>query len=178
MLRSSSSEDLAFDPEIDRTYHRRLRARRANFATFEAMEGHRGENNPPPAVDGIGNNPNQVTANENNPMQVARNDLHRPMCELFMPTVNGVAPSIAWPTIQANNFELKPALIQMVQVNPLGGGSSEDTHDHLTNFLQICAIIKSNGVSDDAIRLRLFPFSLKDKARSWLNSLPPHSLTN
>ena len=48
----------------------------------------------------------------------------------------------------------------------------------MTNFLQICATNKSNGVSDDPIRLRLFPFSLRDKARSWLNSLPAHSLTS
>ena len=46
-----------------------------------------------------------------------------------------VAPSIAYPTIQANNFELKPALIQMVQVNQFGGGATEDPHDHITNFL-------------------------------------------
>ena len=36
---------------------------------------------------------------------------------------------------------------------------------------------KQNGVSDDAIRLRLFPFTLKDKAKSWLNSLPSGSIT-
>nr|ABD63156.1 Retrotransposon gag protein [Asparagus officinalis] len=34
-----------------------------------------------------------------------------------------------------------------------------------------------NGVSDDAIKLRLFPFSLRDKARAWLQSLPPGSIT-
>ena len=32
-------------------------------------------------------------------------------------------------------------------------------------------------MSEDAIRLRLFPFSLKDKAKSWLNSLPAGSIT-
>ena len=66
----------------------------------------------------------------------------------------------------------------MVQVNQFGGGPLEDPRDHLTNFLQICATIKSNGVSDDVIRLHLFPFSLRDKARSWLNSLPAQSLTS
>ena len=88
------------------------------------------------------------------------------MSEYFIPTVDGVASSIVWQTIQANNFELKPALIQMVQVNQFGRVALEDRHNHLMNFLQICSIIKSNGVSKDAIRLLLFPFSLRDKARS------------
>ena len=32
-------------------------------------------------------------------------------------------------------------------------------------------------MTDDAIRLRLFPFSLRDKAKVWLNSLPPGIIT-
>ncbi|KAL8135185.1 hypothetical protein AgCh_010012 [Apium graveolens] len=36
---------------------------------------------------------------------------------------------------------------------------------------------KFNNVSDDAIKLRLFPFSLRDKAKCLLNSLPPGSIT-
>ena len=32
-------------------------------------------------------------------------------------------------------------------------------------------MFRVNGVPDDAIRLRLFPFSLKNKIREWLNSL-------
>ena len=34
-----------------------------------------------------------------------------------------------------------------------------------------------NGVSNDAIRLRLFPFSLKDKAKSWLLNSNANSYT-
>ena len=39
-------------------------------------------------------------------------------------------------------------------------------------------MVKYNGVSDDAILLRLFPFSLKDKAKHWLYSEPPESITS
>ena len=38
--------------------------------------------------------------------------------------------------------------------------------------------LKYNGVSNDALRLWLLPFTLKDKARSWLKSQPPSSFTN
>ena len=39
-------------------------------------------------------------------------------------------------------------------------------------------MVKYNGVSDDVIRLRLFPFSLKDKAKQWLTTEPPDSITS
>ena len=39
-------------------------------------------------------------------------------------------------------------------------------------------MFRVNGVRDDAIRLRLFSFSLKDKAREWFNCLPARSITN
>ena len=115
-----------FDLEIERTLHRRLRERRV--------------------MEGNGNNDHNAIMR-----QRVGNEDNRWMCEYFMPTVDGVAPSIAQPVVQVNNFELKPALIQMVQVNQFGGGALEDPHAHLMNFLQICATIKSNGVSNDAI---------------------------
>ena len=39
-------------------------------------------------------------------------------------------------------------------------------------------MFRVNGVPDDAIRRRLFLFSLKDKAREWLNSLPAGSISD
>ena len=39
-------------------------------------------------------------------------------------------------------------------------------------------MFRFNDVPDDAIRLRLFSFSLKDRAREWLNSLPAGSISD
>ncbi|KAL0416263.1 UNVERIFIED_CONTAM: hypothetical protein Slati_3458200 [Sesamum latifolium] len=45
------------------------------------------------------------------------------------------------------------------------------------NFLEICNTFRFNGVSNDAVRLRIFPFSLCDTAKDWLQSLPAGSIT-
>ena len=41
-----------------------------------------------------------------------------------MPSVNGATSSIRRPAIQANNFEIKPAIIQMIQQTIQFGGLS------------------------------------------------------
>lgn len=52
-------------------------------------------------------------------------------------------------------------MIHMIQVNPQFWGSiNEDPIQHLEWFLTICNTFKYNGVSDDAINIQLFPFSL------------------
>ncbi|KAL8120347.1 hypothetical protein AgCh_017503 [Apium graveolens] len=86
--------------------------------------------------------------------------------------------SIIHPAIQANTFEIKPGTIQMVQNSvSFGGASTEDPNMHIRNFVEICSTFKYNGITDEAIKLRLFPFSLRDKAKDWLHSLPAGSIT-
>ena len=58
------------------------------------------------------------------------------------------------------------------------GLPSEDPNLHIAYFFDICDMFRVNGVPDDAIRLRLFPFSLKDRVREWLNSLPAGSISD
>ena len=87
-------------------------------------------------------------------------------------------PVIRRPTIQENNFELKPITLQLLQGIQFHGLAQEDLNAHILNFLEECDTVKYNRVSNDAIRLRLFPFSLKEKAKHWLISASLDSITS
>ena len=54
------------------------------------------------------------------------------------------------------NFEIKTGLITMVQASPFCGKANEDVSAHLQQFLELCNTFVIKGVSQDAIRLRLF----------------------
>ena len=101
----------------------------------------------------------------------------RALRDFALPSAQGSQTSITRPTVNANNFEIKPSLIQMVQQSQFGGNALDDPNAHLATFLEICDTIKLNGVGDDAIRLRLFPFSLRDKAKMWLHSHAPNTFS-
>ncbi|XP_075479287.1 uncharacterized protein LOC142520172 [Primulina tabacum] len=102
----------------------------------------------------------------------------RTVYDLTRQTTGGYGSSITRPTVEANNFELKPSIIQMIQYQVrFKGSQTEDPNAHLEGFLSICDTIKFNGVSTDAIRLRLFPFSLHGEAAEWLRDLPAGSIT-
>jgi hypothetical protein len=66
-----------------------------------------------------------------------------------------------------NGFELKPALINMVQASQFCGKAHEDLSAHRQHFLETCSTFTIKGVTGDAILLRLFPFSLLRKAKQW-----------
>ncbi|KAL3520018.1 hypothetical protein ACH5RR_018167 [Cinchona calisaya] len=51
-----------------------------------------------------------------------------------------------------------------------GGGPTEDPHAHLRNFEEIISTFRYNRVSPDAVRMMAFSFSLRDKAKWWLQS--------
>jgi hypothetical protein len=59
-------------------------------------------------------------------------------------------------------FEIKVSTIRMVQHSPFTG--KEDPNLHLQAFVQLCQIFYEDGVTQDQMRARLFPFSLLGKA--------------
>ena len=74
------------------------------------------------------------------------------------------------------NFEIKSGTLRALQ--EFHGYDSENPYDHIRDFEAICGTVKITNMTDDEFRLRVFPFSLKDRAKTWLNSLPPASITS
>ena len=156
----------SFDPEPERTFLRRLReARRRDHVVhnplFEdseeegEMSSHNENNRPPPPPP-----PQQLLKDFSQPSSATAGYGYRP------------------PETEAANFELKPSLITMVERNQFSGNIMEDPNLHIQTFLQYCNTIKHANVTRDYVRRSLFPFSLKDKARTWLNDLNMDTITS
>jgi hypothetical protein len=61
----------------------------------------------------------------------------------------------------------------MVQHSPFTG--KEDPNLHLQAFVQLCQTFDEDGLTQDQVRARLFPFSLLGKALCWFHTLPEES---
>ncbi|KAK5803950.1 hypothetical protein PVK06_031599 [Gossypium arboreum] len=159
MTRRNPSGPLLFDEEIDRTIRKNQGEIRRSL---RYMENER-ENDTQTPTDEMAENPgNQL------PPAIAanQNPAPRTMYDYAKPSLTRTESSIVRPAIAANNFELKPNTIQMIQqFVQFDGLQDEDPNTHLANFLEFYDTFKINGVSDDVICLRLFPFSLRNKAK-------------
>ena len=60
----------------------------------------------------------------------------------------------------------------MVQQHQFTGHLTKDPNEHLGRFLRMENTMKLNGVRPKVIKLHLFPFSLRDIAAIWDESLP------
>ena len=98
------------------------------------------------ADERMGQTVDQETAVERPPMQDTMEDFWRPVIQEEYSAVRQHA-------IEANNFELKPALITMVQQNQFTGHPTEYPNEHMGKFLRMSNTVKLNGVRPEVIKL-------------------------
>ncbi|XP_009771790.1 uncharacterized protein [Nicotiana sylvestris] len=150
MRRVRSQDRLqGFDPEPERTFHRRLREAR---------------------------DMNNIQALVQFPVDMAEEQL-MVVQEVAMPSISNVTSSIVKPRI-TGHFELKQSMIQLLHANgQFMGLPHEDPQQHILNFLEISDTYITNGVTPDYVRFTLFPFSLLGEAKRWLKAEPANSIT-
>nr|GEV34739.1 reverse transcriptase domain-containing protein [Tanacetum cinerariifolium] len=99
---------------------------------------------------------------------------NRTMTQMLQAPIEGYEDAIVVPPINANNFELKQTLINLVQSNQFT--RRQDPHNHLLFFNKVTSTFRHPEVPNITIKLLLFPFSLEGEARIWLDKEPPRSI--
>eukprot|EP00268_Persea_americana_P041107 TRINITY_DN4093_c0_g3_i1.p1 TRINITY_DN4093_c0_g3~~TRINITY_DN4093_c0_g3_i1.p1 ORF type:complete len:157 (+),score=5.03 TRINITY_DN4093_c0_g3_i1:792-1262(+) len=123
---------------------------------------------------GNDNNNNDQNGRNDNDNNVEVNQRARSLREYLQPT-RTTTPSCTVVPRNMGNFEIKPSVIQLLP--KFHGLDSESAYSHLREFEEVCATLHFNNIGEDIVKFRLFPFSLKEKAKIWLHSLRPNSIT-
>ena len=76
---------------------------------------------------------------------------------------------------EGGTFELKSGLIHLLP--SFHGSNGEDPNKFLSEFHVVCGGMRPNGATEEKVKLRAFPFALKDAAKDWLYYLPPGCVT-
>jgi hypothetical protein len=165
----------SLDPDLERTLRR---ARRAQVRM--------GDNQRDPRVEQHEENRrNAEEEDEENEDARAGNREHRRMYELdfttalhelLNPTAVSTHSCIVLPPTNATHYDLKPHVIQMLP--SFYGLDHENPYSHVKKFRSITVTTKFQNFSEESVNLRLFPFSLHDRATEWLDSLAPRSITS
>nr|GFD05446.1 reverse transcriptase domain-containing protein [Tanacetum cinerariifolium] len=88
---------------------------------------------------------------------------NRTMAQMLQAPIEGYEDAIVVPPINANNFELKQTLINLIQSNQFTG--RQDPHNHLRFFNKVTSTFRHPEVPNTTVKLLLFPFSLEGEAR-------------
>nr|GEV19161.1 reverse transcriptase domain-containing protein [Tanacetum cinerariifolium] len=109
--------------------------------------------------------PNVVEPELRTIVEVAPMADNRTMKELLQISKEGHGEAIVILEINADHFEIKTNLLQLVQGNPYHGFERENPHTHINNFKRITSTLKFRDVPNDVIKLMMFPYSLERSAR-------------
>ena len=98
------------------------------------------------------------------------------LCDFTNTNNNDFISTPIAPLTDAESCEINAALLNLVMKDPFSGLPSEDAATHLNIFVDLCDMQKKKDVDNDIVKLKLFPFSLRDRAKAWFSSLPKNSI--
>ena len=125
MHRKPESDLSTLDTELERTLRNLRKVKRAGEAIM--------------ADERINQTVEQETVTERLQRQDTMEDFWRPVIQAEYSTDGQ-------PAVEGNNFELKPALITMVQQHQFTSHPIEDPNEHMGRFLRMANTVKLNGV--------------------------------
>ncbi|GKE99933.1 hypothetical protein Tco_0023284, partial [Tanacetum coccineum] len=79
----------------------------------------------------------------------------RTMEELLRAPTEGYGETIVLPEINADHFEIKTNLLQLVQANPFHGYERENPHAHINSFKRITSTLRFRDVPNDVIKFMM-----------------------
>ncbi|GJS62933.1 hypothetical protein Tco_0677497 [Tanacetum coccineum] len=100
----------------------------------------------------------------------------RTMEELLRAYKEGYGEAIILPEINADHFEIKTNLLQLVQASPFHGYERENPYAHINSFKRITSTLRFRDMPNDVIKLMMFPYSLEGAAKVWYEKEPPNSI--
>ncbi|MED6213498.1 hypothetical protein PIB30_093998, partial [Stylosanthes scabra] len=106
---------IEFDPEIEKTLKKnrsRVKAQRALQFEQEEANSEEGASEKSSEEEIVEENFEEEIQDN---MADNANNQRRTLMDYTNPTTASCGSSIVWPTVDANNFEVKPALVQLVQ---------------------------------------------------------------
>ncbi|XP_052176648.1 uncharacterized protein LOC127790952 [Diospyros lotus] len=175
MTRSSKGIPIDLDLEIERTFRKQRKARELELRIPENPPASSATASDIPFVS-IPTPDSNTMAGNGNGNNVNHGHLDgRTIRELAAPDVHYQSLCIQYPQLDAT-FELKSGLIHLLP--KFHGLAGEDPHKHLKEFHVVCSTMRPQGVDEEQIKLRAFPFSLDGAAKDWLYYLPPAAITS
>ncbi|KAI3811236.1 hypothetical protein L1987_20955 [Smallanthus sonchifolius] len=92
----------------------------------------------------------------------------------FRPAISENASLIVPPIPGMRRFKSRPNYINVLP--HFHGMVTEEPYTHLAEFAAICSTIGDENFDQNEVKLRLFQFSLKDRAKQWFITLPANSI--
>ena len=76
-----------------------------------------------------------------------------------------ISTLIAPPATSAKSCDVNTALLNLVMKDQFSGTPNEDVAFHRNTFVELCDMLKKKDVDNDVVKLKLFPYSLRDHAK-------------